>query len=50
MYYFYKVEIADFGEQGLGLKVTDSVSEGEEVIRIPGKAIMSVETARGSKI
>lgn len=45
-----KVEVSDFGEQGLGLRVTEEVEEGEEVIRIPQKAMMSVETARHSSI
>jgi len=45
-----KVEVSDFGEQGLGLRVTEDIAEGEEVIRIPEKAMMSVETARTSSI
>lgn len=45
-----KVEVSDYGEQGLGLRVTEEVSEGEEVIRIPQKAMMSTETARHSSI
>ena len=42
--------MSDFGEQGLGLRVTEEISEGGEVIRIPQKAMMSVETARHSSI
>jgi len=45
-----KVEIADFGKQGLGLLVTDDIEDGEQVIRIPRKAMMSVETAKSSSI
>jgi len=45
-----KVEVADFGLQGLGLRVTEAVKEGEEVIKIPSKAMMSVETAKASSI
>jgi len=45
-----KVEVSDFGDQGLGLRVTEDIAEGEEVIRIPEKAMMSVETARTSSI
>jgi len=45
-----KVEIGAFGDQGLGLRVTEDVDEGEEVLRIPKKAMMSVETAKTSSI
>jgi len=44
------VEVADYGEQGLGLRVTKDLSEGQEVIKIPRKAMMSVETAKASSI
>jgi len=44
------VEVADYGDQGLGLKVTRDLNEGEPVIKIPKKAMMSVETAKASSI
>jgi len=44
------VEVADFGSQGLGLRVNKELKEGEEVIRIPQKAMMSVDTAKSSSI
>merc|ERR1719189_1677027 len=44
------VEVADFGEHGLGLRVTKDIKQGEEVIRIPQKAMMSVDTAKASSI
>jgi len=45
-----KVDIAEYGAQGLGLRVTDDIEEGDEVIKIPRKAMMSVETAKSSSI
>lgn len=44
------VEVADYGDHGLGLRVTRDLEEGEQVIRIPKKAMMSVETAKASSI
>jgi len=44
------VEVADYGGQGLGLKVTEDLKQGDEVIRIPQKAMMSVDTAKASSI
>jgi len=44
------VEVADYGASGLGLKVSRDLKEGEEVIRIPQKAMMSVDTAKASSI
>merc|ERR1719336_3744386 len=44
------VEVADFGEHGLGLRVTRDIKQGEEVIRVPQKAMMSVDTAKASSI
>ena len=44
------VEVADYGAHGLGLKVTKDLKEGEEVIKVPSKAMMSVDTARASSI
>ena len=44
------VEVADFGEHGLGLRVTKDIKQGEEVIRVPQKAMMSVDTAKASSI
>ena len=44
------VEVADYGAHGLGLKVTRDINEGEQVIRIPQKAMMSVDTAKASSI
>merc|ERR1719445_2756208 len=44
------VEVADYGASGLGLKVSRDLKEGEEVIRIPQKAMMSVNTAKASSI
>merc|ERR1719500_2229714 len=44
------VELADYGASGLGLKVCRDLKEGEEVIRIPQKAMMSVDTAKASSI
>jgi len=44
------VEVADFGSQGLGLKVNKELKEGDEVIRIPQKAMMSTDTAKSSSI
>ena len=44
------VEVADYGGQGLGLKVTEDLKKGEEVIRIPQKAMMSVDSAKASSI
>jgi len=44
------VEVADFGTQGLGLRVTKDLTEGEPVITLPQKAMMTTETARASSI
>ena len=44
------VEVADYGDKGLGLKVTKDIKEGEVVIKIPKKAMMSVDTAKASSI
>merc|ERR1719410_235763 len=44
------VEVEDFGEHGLGLRVTRDIKQGEEVIRVPQKAMMSVDTAKASSI
>ena len=44
------VEVADFGEQGLGLRTTKDLTQGEPVIRIPRKAMMTTDTARASSI
>merc|ERR1719384_2082863 len=44
------VEVADYGGQGLGLRVTRDIKQGEEVIRVPQKAMMSVDTAKSSSI
>jgi len=44
------VEVADFGSQGLGLRVTKDLKKGEPVIKIPQKAMMTTETARASSI
>merc|ERR1719384_2050819 len=44
------VEVADFGEHGLGLRVTRDIKQGEEVIRVPQKAMMTTDTARASSI
>jgi len=44
------VEVADYGKQGLGLKVSKDIKEGDVVIRIPQKAMMSVDTAKSSSI
>jgi len=44
------VEVADYGDQGLGLRVSKDLNEGESVIRIPRKAMMSVDTAKASSI
>jgi len=44
------VEVADYGDQGLGLRVSKELKMGEEVIRIPQKAMMSVDTAKSSSI
>merc|ERR1719412_438104 len=44
------VEVADFGEHGLGLRVTRDIKQGEEVIRVPQKAMMSADTAKASSI
>jgi len=44
------VEVADYGTHGLGLKVTKDINEGDVVIRIPKKAMMSVNTAKASSI
>jgi len=44
------VEVGDYGDQGLGLRVAKDIKEGEEVIRIPQKAMMSVDTAKSSSI
>ena len=44
------VEVADYGDHGLGLKVTQDIKEGDQVLRIPAKAMMSVDTAKNSSI
>ena len=44
------IEVADFGEQGLGLRTTKDLTQGEPVIRIPRKAMMTTDTARASSI
>merc|ERR1719384_1705521 len=44
------VEVADYGCQGLGLRVTGDIKQGEEVIRVPQKAMMSADTAKASSI
>ena len=44
------VEVADFGEQGLGLRTNKDLTQGEPVIRIPRKAMMTTDTARASSI
>jgi histone-lysine N-methyltransferase SETD3 len=49
-FFFFQVEIADYGAQGLGLRLKADVVRGEEVIRIPHKAMLSVDTARASSI
>jgi protein-histidine N-methyltransferase len=45
-----QVEIADYGALGLGLRLKEKVARGEEVIRIPQKAMLSVDTAKASSI
>ena len=45
-----QVEVADYGSQGLGLRLTEAAVRGEEVIRIPQRAMLSVETAKSSSI
>ena len=44
------VEIAEFGNQGLGLKVTKELKKGDVVISIPRKVFMSTETAKHSSL
>lgn len=44
------VEIADYGAQGLGLRVTRDLVQGDPVITIPAKAMMTTDTARASSI
>merc|ERR1719336_2193444 len=44
------VDVADYGPHGLGLRVTKELKQGEEVIRVPQKAMMSVDTAKASSI
>ena len=44
------VEIADFANQGLGLKVTKELKKGDVVISIPRKVFMSTETAKHSSL
>lgn len=44
------VEIAEFGSQGLGLKVTKELKQGDVVISIPRKVFMSTETAKHSSL
>nr|XP_045594445.1 actin-histidine N-methyltransferase-like [Procambarus clarkii]XP_045594446.1 actin-histidine N-methyltransferase-like [Procambarus clarkii] len=42
------VEIADFDEQGFGLRATEDLNEGQEVITVPREAMLTEETARKS--
>jgi len=44
------VEVTELPGQGLGLRTTKDLAEGEEVLSIPTKAMMSVETAKASSI
>lgn len=42
------VEIGDFGMQGFGLKTTEDLQQGVEVINVPLEAMMTEDTARKS--
>lgn len=44
------VEIAEYDNQGLGLRVTKELKEGDVVISIPRKVFMSTETAKNSSL
>ena len=44
------IEVGEYGEAGLGLRVIKDLPRGQEVIRVPQKAMMSVDTARASSI
>lgn len=44
------VEIAEFDNQGLGLKVTKDIKAGSTVLSIPRKVFMSTETAKDSSL
>lgn len=44
------VEVADYGPQGLGLRVTKALGQGDLVISVPQKAMMTTDTARASSI
>jgi len=44
------VEVTELPGQGLGLRATKDLKEGDEVMSIPVKAMMSVETAKASSI
>merc|ERR1711971_1496541 len=44
------VEVTELPGQGLGLRATKDLKEGDEVMRIPVKAMMSVETAKPASI
>ena len=42
------VEIADYGDAGYGLKTTEDLKQGQEVICVPQAAMLTEETARKS--
>ena len=44
------VEVQDFKEQGLGLRVSKELKTGSPVLSIPRKVLMSADTARDSEI
>ena len=48
--YIAGVEIEEFEHQGLGLKVTQELKQGDAVISIPRKLFISTETARISSL
>lgn len=40
----------DYGAQGLGLRVTKALGQGDLVISVPQKAMMTTDTAKASSI
>ncbi len=44
------IKVEDYRDEGLGLEATAALSCGDVVLRVPRKAVMSVDTARDSEI
>lgn len=42
------VEIADFGDQGFGLRAIEDLKQGQEVISVPCEAMLTEDSARKS--